>query len=110
MAGRNSAPPHNGARPGILALLIVSFSLACSQTSNPGPRPASTAGQGAGTCIEENCVAPNFTLKTISGEVIELYKLRGHLVVLNFWPPGADLVWARCRMFRPSTAGIRAQA
>ena len=31
------------------------------------------------------CEAPNFTATTLAGEQIELYELKGKIVVLNFW-------------------------
>ena len=34
---------------------------------------------------EERKKAPNFSLKTADGKVVELQKLRGKVVVLNFW-------------------------
>ncbi|MBN2548306.1 MAG: TlpA family protein disulfide reductase [Anaerolineales bacterium] len=36
-------------------------------------------------CLEEGCVAPNFSLQTYDGAVYDLHQLQGHPVMVNFW-------------------------
>ncbi|HTP80158.1 MAG TPA: TlpA disulfide reductase family protein [Bacteroidota bacterium] len=40
---------------------------------------------GSGRAFDERKKAPNFSLKTADGLVVELQKLRGKVVVINFW-------------------------
>lgn len=66
--------------PAVLALFV---GLAC-QAVNPSSWGAGEDTEGA-DCLQEGCVAPNFTLQTYDGTVYELHQLQGHPVVVNFW-------------------------
>lgn len=35
--------------------------------------------------IEEDVIAPDFTVKTVSGDTIQLSSMKGKVVLLNFW-------------------------
>ena len=35
--------------------------------------------------IEKDVVAPDFTVKTVSGDTIKLSSMKGKVVLLNFW-------------------------
>lgn len=35
--------------------------------------------------IEEDVIAPDFTVKTLSGDTIKLSSMKGKVVLLNFW-------------------------
>lgn len=64
---------------GYLLLLFIAFGLfavACSKTDSTPP---------AGSSAELNSVAPDFTLKDLTGRNISLSDYRGKVVLLEFW-------------------------
>jgi cytochrome oxidase Cu insertion factor (SCO1/SenC/PrrC family) len=79
---------------GLLMLSIASLLAACGEatptttiiTAPPGgvtaPPTATVAANGK---IEIGAVAPDFTMKGVNGENIQLSALRGKPVIVNFW-------------------------
>ncbi|MFT4412854.1 peroxiredoxin family protein [Fredinandcohnia humi] len=69
---------------GVFGLFIwaVSNQLASGNTYTTG-EDVQTVGMEVG--ISEGKIAPDFTLRTTTGENIQLSSLRGKMVILNFW-------------------------
>lgn len=70
----------------LLFIALILFSLCSCQVGTKMEQistPISTPYQPV--CVNEGCLSPNFRLETITGEFIELYKLQGYPVIINFW-------------------------
>ena len=65
-------------RAWLMALLVALAALGYYGL-RPVPQPPLTIGVGVGQ------IAPNFTLPTLGGDTVRLWKLRGHPVWLNFF-------------------------
>src|SRR6056297_1636874 len=78
----------------ILALLVSAPAALFAGSPRPDAPPASNVKVGS--------VAPDFTLKTYRGDTVTLSKLRGKVVLINFWatwcPP--------CRAEMPSMESL----
>lgn len=61
------------------AMLSLPFVVGCS---NEPPSSKSTSAKAAPSSGPQ---APNFTLKSLDGETVELSSLRGNVVVIDFW-------------------------
>ena len=72
------------ARNVTLIILLALCSACTGQRASGSAGPVEPAIDGD-TCLEEGCLAPNFSLATTQDEQIELHELRGHSVMLNFW-------------------------
>lgn len=79
---------------GLLVLSVASLLAACGEatptttviTAPPGGVTApATATVAASAKIEIGAVAPDFTMKGINGENIQLSALKGKPVIVNFW-------------------------
>ncbi|XBO87671.1 redoxin domain-containing protein [Bacillus licheniformis] len=51
--------------------------------------------------------APNFKLTTLNGEEIELNKLKGKAVLVNFGEPGANPVKEKCLLYKMHMSSIK---
>lgn len=60
----------------LLFIALVLFAMACNKTDSKSP---------AGSSAEINAVAPDFTLKDLSGRYISLSDYNGKVVLLEFW-------------------------
>ena len=59
--------------------VLLTFLLITIGLSTPSHACEGKTGKGVGDC------SPNFSVKTIDGKVFELEKLRGKVVLVNFW-------------------------
>ena len=95
---------------GIAAVLLVT--LACSLQPRTFPQPSPTRDPCAGVRgpLRTGCLAPDFNLTTFDGQVISLSKLRGNVVVINFWaswavPCQADMTYLQAAWNEYSARG-----
>jgi hypothetical protein len=55
-------------------------------------------------------LAPDFTLETVGGESIRLAKLRGQVVLINFWATWCSLAARKCLPSKRPTTAIAMRA
>lgn len=83
---------------GLLALILAALVFLTRSKSGSTPPPVSTA-----IAPEVAALAPDFELRTLTGETVRLRDLRGRPVILNFWAtwcppcrremPALEVVW-----------------
>ena len=67
----------------LVAVLSLAFMAACSNESSSGRQTSNSASSKSAP--KRGPLAPNFTLRSLDGETVELSSLRGDVVVIDFW-------------------------